>query len=45
MYARLTYVYSEGEKVMVTVMRGQEKITKEVAPGGNEVSAMQRLRA
>ena len=29
-YARLTHVYSEGEKVMVTVMRGQEKITKEV---------------
>jgi hypothetical protein len=29
-YARLTHVYSEGEKVMVTVMRGPEKITKEV---------------
>ena len=29
-YARLTHAYSEGEKVMVTVMRGQEKITKEV---------------
>jgi hypothetical protein len=29
-YARLVHVYSEGEKVMVTVMRGQEKITKEV---------------
>jgi hypothetical protein len=29
-YAGLTHVYSEGEKVMFTVMRGQEKITKEV---------------
>ena len=29
-YARLVYAYSEGEKVMVTVMRGREKITKEV---------------
>jgi hypothetical protein len=30
MYARLTHFYSEGEKVMVAVTRGQEKITKEV---------------
>jgi hypothetical protein len=29
-YARLTHVYSEGEKVKVTVMRGHEKITQEV---------------
>jgi S1-C subfamily serine protease len=29
-YARLTHVYSESEKVMVTVLRGREKITKEV---------------
>lgn len=29
-YERLRYAYSEGEKVMVTVMRGHEKITKEV---------------
>jgi PDZ domain/SnoaL-like domain len=29
-YARLVHVYSEGEKVMVTVMRGHKKITKEV---------------
>lgn len=29
-YARLVHAYSEGEKVMVTVMRGREKITKEV---------------
>jgi PDZ domain/SnoaL-like domain len=29
-YARLGHVYSEGEKVMVTVMRGHDKITKEV---------------
>jgi hypothetical protein len=29
-YARLVHAYSEGEKVMATVMRGQEKITKEV---------------
>jgi membrane-associated protease RseP (regulator of RpoE activity) len=29
-YARLAHVYSEGEKVMVTVTRGREKITKEV---------------
>ena len=29
-YARLVHVYSEGEKVMVTVMRGHGKITKEV---------------
>jgi len=29
-YARLVHAYSEGEKVMVTVMRGPEKITKEV---------------
>jgi hypothetical protein len=29
-YERLRYAYSEGEIVMVTVMRGQEKITKEV---------------
>jgi S1-C subfamily serine protease len=29
-YDRLRYAYYEGEKVMVTVMRGQEKITKEV---------------
>lgn len=29
-YARLRYFYSEGEKVMVTVLRGRERITKEV---------------
>ncbi len=29
-YERLRYAYYEGEKVMVTVMRGHEKITKEV---------------
>jgi hypothetical protein len=29
-YERLRYAYSEGEKVMVTVMRRHEKITKEV---------------
>ena len=29
-YARLVHAYSEGEKVMVTVLRGPEKITKEV---------------
>ena len=29
-YARLVHAYSEGEKVMVTVIRGHEKITKEV---------------
>jgi len=29
-YARLVHAYSEGEKLMVTVMRGREKITKEV---------------
>src|SRR5580698_5039845 len=29
-YARLTHVYSEGEKVMVTVKRGHDKITKAV---------------
>jgi ketosteroid isomerase-like protein len=29
-YARLVHAYSEGEKVMATVMRGQEKITQEV---------------
>ena len=29
-YARLVHAYSEGEKVVVTVMRGHEKITKEV---------------
>jgi hypothetical protein len=29
-YARLTHVYSEGEKVPVTVLRGHEKITREV---------------
>ena len=29
-YERLLYAYSEGEKVIVTVMRGHEKITKEV---------------
>ena len=29
-YERLRYVYYEGEKVTVTVMRGPEKITKEV---------------
>jgi membrane-associated protease RseP (regulator of RpoE activity) len=29
-YERLRYFYSEGERVMVTVMRGREKITKEV---------------
>ncbi len=29
-YARLGYAYNEGEKVMVTVIRGREKITKEV---------------
>jgi ketosteroid isomerase-like protein len=29
-YQRLRYAYYEGEKVIVTVMRGREKITKEV---------------
>lgn len=29
-YARLVHAYSEGEKVMVTAMRGKEKITREV---------------
>jgi membrane-associated protease RseP (regulator of RpoE activity) len=29
-YQRLRYTYYEGEKVMITVMRGNEKITKEV---------------
>ena len=29
-YARLVHAYSEGEKVMVTVIREHEKITKEV---------------
>jgi len=29
-YERLVYAYYEGEKVMVTVMRGHEKVTKEV---------------
>jgi S1-C subfamily serine protease len=29
-YDRLVHAYYEGEKVMVTVMRGHEKITKEV---------------
>jgi S1-C subfamily serine protease len=29
-YSRLVHAYSEGEKVMVTVMRGREKITNEV---------------
>jgi membrane-associated protease RseP (regulator of RpoE activity) len=29
-YSRLVHAYSEGEKVTVTVMRGHEKITKEV---------------
>ncbi len=29
-YQRLRYAYYEGEKVLVTVMRGPEKITKEV---------------
>lgn len=29
-YVRLVHAYSEGEKVMVTAMRGSEKITKEV---------------
>jgi membrane-associated protease RseP (regulator of RpoE activity) len=29
-YQRLRYAYYEGEKVMVTVMRGHDKITKEV---------------
>jgi hypothetical protein len=29
-YARLVHDYSEGEKVMVTVMRGHEKIAKDV---------------
>jgi hypothetical protein len=29
-YSRLVHAYSEGEKVMVIVMRGHEKITKEV---------------
>jgi len=29
-YSRLAHVYSEGEKVTVTVIRGHEKITKEV---------------
>src|SRR5580704_11175670 len=32
-YARLVHAYSQGEKVMVTVMRGPEKITKEVTLG------------
>jgi serine protease Do len=27
---RLSYAYYEGEKVMVTALRGNEKITKEV---------------
>ena len=30
-YDRLRYAYYEGEKVMVTVMRGHEKITREVS--------------
>jgi S1-C subfamily serine protease len=30
-YARLVHAYSEGEKVMVTVARGTDKITREVA--------------
>lgn len=29
-YDRLRYAYYEGEKVMVTVLRGHEKVTKEV---------------
>jgi PDZ domain/SnoaL-like domain len=29
-YSRLVHAYSEGERVVVTVMRGHEKITKEV---------------
>jgi S1-C subfamily serine protease len=29
-YQRLGYAYYEGEKVVVTAMRGKEKITKEV---------------
>jgi S1-C subfamily serine protease len=29
-YQRLSYAYYEGEKVIVTVIRGHEKITKEV---------------
>jgi predicted metalloprotease with PDZ domain len=29
-YARLVHFYSEGERVMVTVMRGHEKLTREV---------------
>ena len=29
-YQRLRYAYYEREKVMVTVLRGNEKITKEV---------------
>jgi S1-C subfamily serine protease len=29
-YERLRHAYYEGEKVMVTVMRGHEKITKDV---------------
>jgi len=29
-YARLVHAYSEGEKVTATVIRGHEKITKEV---------------
>jgi S1-C subfamily serine protease len=29
-YARLVHAFSESEKVMVIVMRGKEKITKEV---------------
>ncbi len=29
-YSRLVHAYSEGEKVMVTVLRGHEKIMKEV---------------
>ena len=32
-YARLSHVYSEGEKVTVTVVPGREKITKEVTLG------------
>ena len=29
-FGRLRYAYSEGERLTVTVMRGPEKITKEV---------------
>jgi S1-C subfamily serine protease len=29
-YPRLVHAYSEGEKVVVTAMRGKEEITKEV---------------